>query len=380
MKLRSLLVTGVVILSVIFITGCPDPTVPEPPAAETPSETPPEAVASPAFSPDPGLLWKDTDITISCTDPDAVIYFTKDGSEPGVNSEKYTGAIKLADNGAVIELKAVAVKNGAVSDASAGSYCLRYPYLKRIYYTSGTDGEYFTSDDEISYYWHYGHTSDGVIYIRANRTSEGMDGIWLTDDDVPDYYVVYEFSAEGRWKSCKYFCPPGPDGEWMTPDDELTNYSTFEYLDGGRSAIETDYQAGPDGVIQTPDDDCSFYVYEFDENGNCTAFSWIDKGADGLYPTDDDFISNKFIHERDAYGVMTRLVNYFSAGTDGSWGTADDEIGSYHSYRLADDGSREYRTYYSSSGSDGIWFTSDDEVGGRCDFIFGLNEYKLYGN
>ena len=375
MKLRSLLITGVVILSVIFVSGCPDPTVPEPPA-----ENLPEAVASPAFSPDPGLLWKDTDITISCTDPDAVIYFTKDGSEPGVNSEKYTGAIKLADNGAVIDLKAVAVKSGAVSDASAGSYCLRYPYHKRISYASGPDCEYFTSDDEISYYRHYGHTSDGVTYMWANRT-EGMDGIWMTEDDIPDSYSVYEFTDDGRWKERRSYIPPGPDGEWMTPDDELAdNYITWEYRDGGRTAVERSYHAGPDGVIQTPDDVCSFYGYEFDELGNYTLFWCIEKGVDGLYLTADDGIDYRLIYERDAFGVLARQIDYFDAGGDEIWGTADDEVGSYHSYRLADDGSREYCTYYSSSGPDGNWFTSDDEVGGRYDYVFGLNEYKLYGN
>ena len=58
-------------------------------------------------------------IEIKCADPLAKIYYTLDGSEPGVNSTLYTSAITISSNTTV---KAIAAENGKTSFVDEGTF------------------------------------------------------------------------------------------------------------------------------------------------------------------------------------------------------------------------------------------------------------------
>lgn len=73
-------------------------------------ETPEGTVATPSFSPNPGIIELGGTITIGCATKDAVIYFTTDGSTPTTSSTRYTGGITMGLKELVI--KAFAVKEG----------------------------------------------------------------------------------------------------------------------------------------------------------------------------------------------------------------------------------------------------------------------------
>jgi hypothetical protein len=81
--------------------------------------TPPPVVATPVLSP-PSATSLPLDVTISCTTTGAVIYYTLDGSLPGVSSTLYTGAVHLVQ---VSVLRARGFTNGwAPSTAALGWY------------------------------------------------------------------------------------------------------------------------------------------------------------------------------------------------------------------------------------------------------------------
>jgi len=56
------------------------------------------ALAPPAITPDGGSYLASVNVTLSATDPNAVIYYTLDGSLPTTNSFRYAGAFNLFTN------------------------------------------------------------------------------------------------------------------------------------------------------------------------------------------------------------------------------------------------------------------------------------------
>ena len=65
--------------------------------------------AVPTFTPEGGIYYETQEVVISCTTPDATIYYTLDGSEPTVESDIYDQPIAVTSN---TTIKAFAVKEG----------------------------------------------------------------------------------------------------------------------------------------------------------------------------------------------------------------------------------------------------------------------------
>ncbi|MDE5544461.1 MAG: chitobiase/beta-hexosaminidase C-terminal domain-containing protein, partial [Bacteroidales bacterium] len=82
----------------------------------TTPEEPKDTVETPVFSRASGKVEKGTRIVISCSTPDAVIYYALDGDEPTTASEVYSEPIAIE---AVTTIKAIAVKDGWVNSEVA---------------------------------------------------------------------------------------------------------------------------------------------------------------------------------------------------------------------------------------------------------------------
>lgn len=76
----------------------------------------PDTVATPVFSPLTGAYGAAQSVTITTTTPGAVIYYTIDGSLPGVGSLVYTAPFTVADNRVV---KAIGIRAGFLDSAVA---------------------------------------------------------------------------------------------------------------------------------------------------------------------------------------------------------------------------------------------------------------------
>ena len=83
-----------------------------------------ESVESPSFIPEPGVFAEATTVAISCATDGAAIYYTTDGSSPGVLSTLYTGPISLYDT---TTLRSIALKNLTSSSVSVGVYIINNP-------------------------------------------------------------------------------------------------------------------------------------------------------------------------------------------------------------------------------------------------------------
>jgi hypothetical protein len=87
--------------------------------------TPPSAVAGePKFSPEPGFFDGDTQVTLRCSTPGAVIHYTFDGSQPVASSPVYTAPISV--KGTELTIKAFASVPGKKDSAVVtGIYRIR---------------------------------------------------------------------------------------------------------------------------------------------------------------------------------------------------------------------------------------------------------------
>ena len=68
-----------------------------------------QKVVDPVFSPTPGAVEANTEVTISCDTEGATIYYTTDGTTPTAGSTEYTGAITITS---AVTIKAIAIKSG----------------------------------------------------------------------------------------------------------------------------------------------------------------------------------------------------------------------------------------------------------------------------
>lgn len=81
--------------------------------------------ATPTFSKQPGIAESPVSLSLSCTDGDATIYYTVDGSEPSQKSLKYESPIEIKrqDGQKSVSVRARAYQKGKLSSAIAtGSY------------------------------------------------------------------------------------------------------------------------------------------------------------------------------------------------------------------------------------------------------------------
>ena len=87
--------------------------------------------SAPSISAEEGVYNKDIGIEITCEDPDAIIYYTTDGSDPDESSDEYGGAIDIAGDGTSLIVKAIAIGSGkAASHVTACAYSIEYFELK----------------------------------------------------------------------------------------------------------------------------------------------------------------------------------------------------------------------------------------------------------
>ena len=81
----------------------------------------PATISAPTFSPVPGVFTNPVNVTIAGV-TDATIYYTTDGTEPTDKSTVYSAAIPVS---ATTTIKAIAIKNGIISEVATATYTIK---------------------------------------------------------------------------------------------------------------------------------------------------------------------------------------------------------------------------------------------------------------
>lgn len=123
--------------------------------------------AMPTFSLTPGLYTEPISLTLSCTTPDATIYYTTDGTSPDINSTEYTSPITISQT-TTVKAKAYAVGLNPSFEATA-TYSFPNIYQNiaafKSAYTASSNQPCFISND-ITFVYQANTGSQTYTYVK----------------------------------------------------------------------------------------------------------------------------------------------------------------------------------------------------------------------
>jgi hypothetical protein len=165
----------------------------------------PSQVATPSFDPPGGVYFDDLEISITTLTPDASIYYTLDGSEPGMDDFLFTDPIAVDGN---VTIKARAFKEDLdPSDVATAEYAIRVLLLEKD----------FEDDDLYSGGWSV------YDYFEGANTWEVKTFSGIKFAEIRDYQSD----------------PPYPHSWYISPSTDLSDYEdvlfSFESLTAFRT-------------------------------------------------------------------------------------------------------------------------------------------------
>ncbi len=146
--------------------------------------------AQPTFNPLPGTYAQSESVTISDTTPNAVIYYTADGSAPTVRSTKYTGQIEVSQSETI---NAIATASGYIaSPVASGTYTITLPALAitwptpaPITYGTALSSTQLDATANVAGNFVYSPAA-GTLLTAGNQTLSAT----FTPSDTTDYKVT----------------------------------------------------------------------------------------------------------------------------------------------------------------------------------------------
>ena len=164
-------------------------------------ENVPEQVATPTFAPAAGTHGAPLTVTITCTTPDALIYYTTDGATPTDQSQPYTAPVIL--EAGQYTMKAIAYKTGMTpSEVASVDYLVTLgveDYLAQmiqIYPNPAT--QYVTinsTSDVIQITGYQIFDQFGKVIVQSNETLE--DNQINISNFASGMYVIRLLTNEG---------------------------------------------------------------------------------------------------------------------------------------------------------------------------------------
>ncbi|MBN2160665.1 MAG: chitobiase/beta-hexosaminidase C-terminal domain-containing protein [Spirochaetes bacterium] len=138
--------------------------------------------STPLFTPAGGGFATDTSVSITCSTPGAVIYYTTDGSDPTVDPiYEYTGAIPVAGNGTSVNIRALAATPGYLDSAIAGeTYTITYPPADPVQFSPS--GGTYNTDTSVTLSC---VTTGAVIYYTTDGSAPTVDPLLEYTGAVP---------------------------------------------------------------------------------------------------------------------------------------------------------------------------------------------------
>lgn len=168
----------------------------EPTPGKKNSEAFDSRVPTPKFVTKPGFYFgaEKKEIAITCDDPDAVIYYTTDGSTPSEESKKYEEPFEIHTNHPI---RAKAYVDGKLaSDVLTGTFIMESPYSESC---QGTDlpvvsiitDDEFLNDDQI-----------GICVMGKNGVPGASSCVWAKANYNRDWLrpAVFEYFEDGDLK------------------------------------------------------------------------------------------------------------------------------------------------------------------------------------
>ena len=132
----------------------------------------------PYFSPDGGTYDGPQSVYISSLTSDAVIYYTTDGTDPTIDSDLVYSGIPISIS-ETTTLKAIAVKNGLVSETAEATYTILH-YPTSLYVLGEVNGNTWMAN----------------VGVEMNWIEDGKFNATVTTDGATEGYSYFSFSTK----------------------------------------------------------------------------------------------------------------------------------------------------------------------------------------
>jgi hypothetical protein len=241
-------------------------------------------VEMPAFSVPGGLFLNPFDVEITCATPDAVIYYTTDGSDPDFNSTAYTGLINIAG---ITTVKAIAYAPGYAASIVAEvtyQFPIELTNLAELRAAANAKADYYKLINEV--FITFQQDWRGQKYIEDESAAILIDdggGVISTEYLVGDG-ITGIIGTVAEYGNMLQFTPtfdPGPatsSGTFITPQNISLNqlFSNFEeyeaelvmleeivFADAGNNFVNGWTFEMSDDAKATGDFKCTFYDVDY---------------------------------------------------------------------------------------------------------------------
>ena len=177
MKKTGFLLLAVGIVLIISLSGC--------------TEEDKVYTATPTIAPDGGIANYEQEVTITCSETGAKIYYTTDGTDPTTSSTEYTGtAITVSGDGTETEIRAIAkVDEKEASEVATSTYSINYGVYPAITGAITTGTGVSINSVKIGLFFK-GDAADGpnpTTNINLNDSVTAESGkLYYDDGDVAD--------------------------------------------------------------------------------------------------------------------------------------------------------------------------------------------------
>ncbi|MBE7003331.1 MAG: hypothetical protein E7425_03475 [Ruminococcaceae bacterium] len=192
-------------------------------------------VATPTFTPNPGVYNKAQSVTISCATDGATIYYTMDGKTPTTESTPYSDPVSVTET---TTLKAIAVADGMIaSDVATAAYTINYTYYTVFF--NKQDGSEVTKQT----------VKAGELAVKPDDPTYGSFsfGGWFTDAGCTKAYdfddaVTSDLTLYAKW------------GHTITVEikNNYPDYPVFLELKRGDDVLATATITGASGSASFP--------------------------------------------------------------------------------------------------------------------------------
>lgn len=196
-------------------------------------------------------------------------------------------------------------------------------------------------------------TGEKYYSSESHSSGKGSDGVWFTSDDEWASYSKNVFVNGQLTRSESYSDYAGTT---------LTSYANYEYINGRLSKVKI-YNAA-NSILST-------WVYEYDANGNITKETFYqgdESGAVNWTLTGEYDSSNRLIKSTWVMGTYTWVDTYTYDARGHNTLTRyylDNEVtlDSYDKQTYNAAGRLVKSIWYSGKGADNVWETGDDVIG-----------------
>ncbi len=121
--------------------------------------------------------------------------------------------------------------------------------MLKINYNMGNDGQFFTEDDSVQFYYLNLYFANGNFFNYTMYTGAGSDLKWISaDDEVGNDFGINQYNADDILSKTVHYKGVGPDGKAFTSDDVINYYKDCITDNYGNILSDIVYDGtGPDG-------------------------------------------------------------------------------------------------------------------------------------